>query len=73
MPQISGLELASRMQQLRPEAVVLFMSGYSQDALGPQRALDEGAALIHKPFTEKALLQIVSTIIAEPPEAPNTG
>ncbi|SRR6266568_524649 len=63
MPQISGLELASRMQQLRPEAVVLFMSGYSQDALGPQRALDEGAALIHKPFTEKALLQMVSTII----------
>jgi signal transduction histidine kinase len=73
MPQISGPELASRMQQLRPEAAVLFMSGYSQDVLGPRRAFDEGAVLIHKPFTEQALLEMIHAVIAEPGSALNTG
>jgi hypothetical protein len=66
MPQISGLELASRIQQLRPKTAVLFMSGYSPDDLGPQSVLDEGAVLLHKPFTEQALLETVHAVIAEP-------
>jgi len=72
MPQISGLELARHIRQLRPEAAVLFMSGYSQEALGPQRALDEGVALIEKPFTALALLERVDAVIAAPraPQAP---
>jgi signal transduction histidine kinase len=66
MPQISGLELASRIRQLRPQTAVLFMSGYSPDDLGPHRALDEGAELLHKPFTEQALLKTVHAVIAQP-------
>jgi signal transduction histidine kinase len=66
MPQTSGLELASRIQQLRPETPVLFMSGYSPDDLGAHRALEEGAALLHKPFTEQALLETVHAVIAKP-------
>jgi signal transduction histidine kinase len=65
MPQISGRELAGRIQQLRPGVAVLFMSGYSQDVLGPQGAPDEGIALIQKPFTAQALLENVLAAIVE--------
>ncbi|HEY6280148.1 MAG TPA: response regulator [Streptosporangiaceae bacterium] len=65
MPDISGRELAERIRQIRPQAAVLFMSGYSQDQRGPQDAHGEKAALIHKPFTEQALLAgIRSAIVA---------
>jgi signal transduction histidine kinase len=67
MPQISGLELARHIRQLRPEAAVLFMSGYSQDALGPRGALDKGIVLVQKPFTAQALLESVDAVIAAPP------
>jgi FixJ family two-component response regulator len=66
MLQISGLELASRIQQLHPRDPVLFMSGYSPDDFGPHRALDEGAVLLHKPFTEQALLKTVHAVISQP-------
>src|SRR5581483_11504624 len=64
MPEISGLDLAERIKEIRPEVAVLFMSGYSQDVLGPKRVLDEGVALIQKPFTEQALLEKVGAIVA---------
>jgi FixJ family two-component response regulator len=64
MPGISGLDLAERVREICPEVAVLFMSGYSQDMLGPKRILDEGVALIQKPFTEQALLGKVGAIVA---------
>jgi two-component system cell cycle sensor histidine kinase/response regulator CckA len=56
MPQMSGRELAERLRETRPDLPVLFMSGYSQGVLGPRRALNEGVALLEKPFSEAALL-----------------
>ena len=35
---VSGPELAHRIQQMQPGIPVLFMSGYSQDVLGPRDA-----------------------------------
>jgi signal transduction histidine kinase len=63
MPEISGLELARRVKQLRPVVAVLFMSGYSQDVLGPQRVNDEGIALVQKPFSRRTLLDGVRTAV----------
>jgi DNA-binding response OmpR family regulator len=40
------------------------MSGYSQDVLGPRRALDDGVALIQKPFAAQELLRSVRAVIA---------
>jgi CheY-like chemotaxis protein len=70
MPQISGRELAERIQELRPGVAVLFMSGYSPDVPGPQHALGEGVAVLQKPFTAQALLENVHAAIAEhgPPD-----
>jgi signal transduction histidine kinase len=66
MPQISGAELAERVRQIRPEAAVLFMSGYSQDDRGRQHAPAAGVTLVQKPFTEQTLLETVRAVIAAP-------
>ncbi len=59
MPQVSGPELAQRIQLMHPGIPVLFMSGYSQDVLGPRGALDADAPLIQKPFGAQELLTTV--------------
>jgi PAS domain S-box-containing protein len=63
MPQMSGRELAEHIAELRPQLPVLFMSGYSEGVLGPQRMLSEGAALVEKPFTAAVLLRAVRAAI----------
>ena len=64
MPQISGPELAQRIQQMHPGIPMLFMSGYSQDVLGPRGALDADAPLIQKPFAAPELLKTIRTLLA---------
>jgi CheY-like chemotaxis protein len=64
MPEISGMQLVERIRQLRPDAAVLFMSGYSQDVLGQQPGLDDRIPLIQKPFSGQALLQGVRAAIS---------
>jgi CheY-like chemotaxis protein len=50
MPQMNGRELAERIQQISPMPVV-FMSGYTGDALANRRVLDADTVLLQKPFT----------------------
>ena len=59
MPGMSGRELADKAAAVRPGIKVLFMSGYTDDALGNHGALDPGMALIEKPFTVDLLLRRV--------------
>ncbi len=51
MPEISGREVAERLQELRPEARVLFMSGYTDEAIVRHGVLDANVEFIQKPFT----------------------
>jgi signal transduction histidine kinase len=55
MPQMNGRQFSERVQSLRPEIKVLFMSGYTEEAIGHQGILESGLHFISKPFTEKAL------------------
>jgi two-component system, cell cycle sensor histidine kinase and response regulator CckA len=57
MPQIRGLELAKRVTELHPDICVIFMSGYSEDALVEQLLADRSLTLIQKPFDLEELAQ----------------
>ncbi|MEW6542806.1 MAG: ATP-binding protein [Nitrospirota bacterium] len=59
MPGMSGRELAQRFEVVRPEAKVLFISGYTDDAIGHHGILDQATAFLQKPFTPAAILKKV--------------
>ena len=56
MPEMSGRDLARLLKPLRPEAPVVYMSGYTDDAIGHHGLLDAGTLFLQKPFTADALL-----------------
>jgi signal transduction histidine kinase len=55
MPQMNGRQLAQHLKQRLPGLKVLFMSGYIDDPVAFQDALDSTSALLEKPFTPEAL------------------
>ncbi len=58
MPQLRGVELAKRATELHPDVCVIFMSGYSEDALLENRLLSQkDTSLIQKPFDPDDLIQ----------------
>jgi signal transduction histidine kinase/CheY-like chemotaxis protein len=59
MPGVSGPDLAKKMTQRYPELKILFMSGYTDDAMGDHGMLEEGIALLQKPFTSQMLAERV--------------
>jgi PAS domain S-box-containing protein len=62
MPQMGGVELSRLFRALRPEAKVLYISGYLHDSLpGP----DPSAQILLKPFTSDVLLARVRALLDE--------
>jgi signal transduction histidine kinase/ActR/RegA family two-component response regulator len=59
MPGVTGPDLADAMRARHPGLPVLFMSGYTAAALGPQVHLDANSALVEKPFNRSTLLAAV--------------
>ena len=59
MPGLNGKELAEAVLARWPATRVVFMSGYSQDAIIHDGRLDTGTLLLSKPFRKKELAQIV--------------
>jgi CheY-like chemotaxis protein len=55
MPGISGRELSERVKTVRPDIRVLFMSGYTGQAVVHHGILESDAVLLQKPFTLNAL------------------
>jgi CheY-like chemotaxis protein len=64
MPRMGGRELAARFAEIRPDARVLYMSGYADDKLGQHGVLDPGIALIQKPLTPEVLLRRLRELLA---------
>lgn len=56
MPGMNGDELARRMRSVRSGIRVVFMSGYSTEAVATHGVLSPGAAFLQKPFTIEELV-----------------
>jgi PAS domain S-box-containing protein len=63
MPDINGRDLAHRFESTRPDMKVLFMSGYTDDAVVRHGILQEGIAYLQKPFTPGSLATKVRSVL----------
>jgi signal transduction histidine kinase/CheY-like chemotaxis protein len=63
MPGMNGRQLAEVMRTKRPGIKVLFMTGYTQDALSTQGILEPGVALIHKPLRAGTLTRQIRQVL----------
>ena len=66
MPEKGGKVLATELQLLRPEMKILFVSGYTDDAVIHNGVLNNSANFLQKPFTLYALTQKVREVLDAP-------
>src|SRR5208337_179105 len=67
MPGMNGRELAARITKLLPDVRVLYMSGYTENAVGLDGTLDAGINLLQKPFSLPALKDRVREVLDSAP------
>jgi two-component system cell cycle sensor histidine kinase/response regulator CckA len=63
MPGASGRELARHLAESRPDAKVLYVSGYTDDAIVHHGMLEPGLNYLQKPFTPDALARKVRGVL----------
>jgi CheY-like chemotaxis protein len=66
MPQVNGRELALRLTNERHDIKVLFVSGYTGEAIREHGLLELGAAFLQKPFTPDVLARKVRDVLDGP-------
>jgi len=63
MPKMGGRELAHHLGPERPEMKILYMSGYTEEAIARDGVLDPGTAFLEKPFTPDSLSRKVRELL----------
>jgi len=63
MPGMGGRELVKQLAQTRPETKVLYLSGYTEDAIVSEGTIETGAAFLQKPFTLQNLSRKVREVL----------
>jgi CheY-like chemotaxis protein len=66
MPGMNGRDLATQISRARSEIKVLYMSGYTENAIGHNGTLDSGIVLLQKPFTLPDLKAKVRELLDTP-------
>ncbi|MBF0407473.1 MAG: PAS domain S-box protein [Candidatus Riflebacteria bacterium] len=67
MPGMNGLELSKQLISIVPQLKCLFMSGYSNETIAPNGAMNEGHFFLQKPFTLKELTTTLRKILDKRP------
>ena len=70
LPGQNGRELADEIERRRPGTKVIFMTGYSRNAIVHQGRLDRGTELISKPLVEGVLARRIRQVLDASPAAP---
>jgi PAS domain S-box-containing protein len=65
MPGLTGSALSGRLRRKHPGLKVLFMSGYTEDTIIHDGALDPGTPFIQKPFTIRGIAEKVREVLRE--------
>jgi len=63
MPEMSGKALADRLQALQPDLAVVYMSGYTANAIHHKGVLEPGTVLIQKPFSPDEISRVVRQVL----------
>ncbi len=63
LPRMSGKEAADKIAKMCPGIKILFMSGYTDEAIARHGVLEEGINLLQKPFTPPVLAQKVRDVL----------
>jgi CheY-like chemotaxis protein len=63
MPGMSGRELAQHVMEARPQTKVLYLSGYTEDAIVSEGTIESGKAFLQKPFTLQNLCRKVREVL----------
>jgi PAS domain S-box-containing protein len=63
MPEMGGAQLAARLRERRPGLRVIYMSGYTDDAMILHGVLTQGVPLLEKPFTPSRLALQVREVL----------
>jgi two-component system cell cycle sensor histidine kinase/response regulator CckA len=70
MPGMSGRVLAERLRATRPHTRIIFMSGYTDDAVLARSMVESGIAFIQKPFTPAGLAAAVRSALDSAAHSP---
>jgi two-component system cell cycle sensor histidine kinase/response regulator CckA len=65
MPGMSGRELSARLGVSCPQTKVLYLSGYTEDAIVHEGVVDPDTAFLQKPFTLQMLSRKVREVLGE--------
>jgi PAS domain S-box-containing protein len=66
MPEMSGRQVADRLKERLPKLKVLFVSGYTDDAIVRHGILEPGIAFLQKPFSPESLARKVREVLDAP-------
>ena len=65
MPEMSGRELSERLGKLRPEIKIIYVSGYTDNAIAHHGVLDKKTHFIQKPFAPQTLLEKIREVLEQ--------